>query len=367
MQKKYLITGIIGLLSGLFSHTVYASIEYKEVDFNDLPGWSCSDQLYAYKALISSCNRIINDNSYTQGWIKSCKLILSTRATTSKKARQIFKRLFIPYQVIDNGRDHGLFTGYFEPGINGSLHKTSYYQVPIFGTPPDLVIQNDKNSTKIYGRMTGNTLIPYYSRREINQIKDFNAPTLAWVHSKAARTFMQIQGSGRIILNNGQSILLGYDSQNGQPYRPIGRYFLEKNLISRENLSMQSIKKWLLEHPLQQDSILSYDPSFVFFKVLKGLHPFGAEGVALTPGYSLAIDKNFHQYGTPVWLDTSYDTPTQRNKPLRRLLIAQDTGGAIRGAIRGDVFWGSGKMAEYYAGHMKQEGKMYILLPKIRS
>ena len=206
--------------------------------------------------------------------------------------------------------------------------------------------------------------IPYYSRKEIAEGNLLTkADVLVWVKSKVDRSFLQIQGSGRIETDSGD-VLLGYDSQNGHGYKPIGKYLLDNNYIPIEKMSMQSIKAWLLKNKNKINEVLNYDPSFIFFRYIGTKNAIGAQGVELTPGYSIAIDDDFYQYGVPMWLQTDYFKDNhETTKSLDRLMIAQDTGGAIRGAIRGDIFWGHGKQAEFNAGHMNNKGKLWILLP----
>ncbi|WP_239986701.1 murein transglycosylase A [Fastidiosibacter lacustris] len=334
------------------------------MSYQILPNWDCGDQMYAYQALQISCKAILTNKNYNQNWITSCNNVLATYAHTDRKAREIIEQNFSPYLVRYDDKVEGLFTGYYAPAISGSLYRNEEYSVPIYKTPNNLVQKKTKSGTQ-YGRIVKGKLVPYYTREEISNNNYLSKKdVIAWVGSRIERTFLQIQGSGRIELTNGETILVGYDSQNGHPYRPIGRYLLENKLIPREEITMQSIKKWLYDHPQHANKVLNYDPSFVFFRVLSHSNPIGAQGVPLTPSYSIAIDNNYYQYGTPVWLSTSYQTPEQKFQKLDRLLIAQDTGGAINGPIRGDIFWGNGELAEYYAGHMKHPGTMFVLLPK---
>ena len=354
------------LIGVLLSFKAFAntSISFEPVSYEALPDWDCGDQMYAYQALQNSCKVIVNNTSYSEDWIDSCTSILHTTAHTDRRAREILEQNFSPFLVRYDDKVDGLFTGYYAPAIAGSLYRTAEFPVPIYKTPEDLIQQKTRSGIK-YGRIVNGKLIPYYTREEIANNNLFSQKDIiAWVGSRVERTFLQIQGSGRIELTNGDNLLVGYESQNGQPYRPIGRYLLENNLLPRDEITMQSIKKWLYKHPQDTDKVLNYDPSFVFFHLLSHDNPIGAQGIPLTPGYSIAIDHKFYQYGTPVWLSSSYPTPDQKEQKLDRLFIAQDTGGAIRGAIRGDVFWGSGSEAEYYAGHMKNLGQMFVLLPK---
>ncbi|APC97732.1 murein transglycosylase A [Francisella frigiditurris] len=342
------------------------NVTYTESDFKYLGHWDNGNQLNSFNAFKSSCYKILDDsNPEYKNWIAVCKKAISLTPKTDSEARVFFETNFTPYEILNNNSAHGLFTGYYEPIIKGNLTKTDVYNVPIYKTPEDLIKITNKNDTFSYGKYNNGSLVPYYSREEISKNNLFpKDDVLAWVSSKVDRSFLQIQGSGRIVIENGNDVLLGYDSQNGHPYRPIGRYILEKGYMDAKNISMQSIKEWLNQNPSKMDDVLNYDPSFVFFKYLNAKNAVGAQGVELTPGYSLAVDSKYYLYGIPIWLETDYYKDEQQNKEnINRLMIAQDTGGAIRGPIRGDVFWGHGPEAEFNAGHMKNYGNIWILLP----
>ncbi|QIV95642.1 membrane-bound lytic murein transglycosylase A [Allofrancisella inopinata] len=341
-------------------------VTYKKSTFKSLKNWNNADQLKSFNAFKLSCEKIIQESKAEyNNWINICKKTINTKISTIEEARLFFKENFSPYQIIFNNKNTGVFTGYYEPTLQGSLVKTLQYDVPIYKTPTDLVkIPNIGDSYK-FGRCENNKLVPYYTRAEISSGNLFdNKDVLVWVKSKVDRSFLQIQGSGRIQTESGD-ILIGYDSENGHPYKPIGKYLLDHNHIPLEKISMQSIKEWLYNNPDKIDEVLSYDPSFVFFRYIDAKNAIGAQEVELTPGYSLAIDDEYYLYGIPMWLETQYyEKNRSETVPLDRLMIAQDTGGAIRGAIRGDVFWGHGDQAEFNAGHMNNQGKLWLLLPK---
>ncbi len=341
------------------------NVQYIPVKYSQLNGWKTAEQLHSYYALENSCKSIINSSNYDNTWLNACKAVLNANINTNQQARALFERYFTPYLIKDNNTTKGLFTGYFEPFLQGSLTPSKVYNIPLYKTPEELVRKKINGKIR-YGYMVKGKLTPFYTREEIANNPNLipKEDVLLWVKSRIDRTFLQIQGSGRIILPDGKKLLVGYAGQNGQPYRPIGRYLLQNKLVPRDQITMQSIRAWLENHPTQRDKVLNFDPSFVFFKFVDQENPVGSQGIPLTPGYSLAIDPKYYQYGTPIWLDTTYQTPDKKENKLNRLLIAQDSGGAIKGPIRGDVFWGNGKLAEYYAGHMKHKGSMYILLPK---
>ena len=340
-------------------------VSYKKSSFFELQNWNKDDQLKSFDTFKKSCDKILSENmpKYAD-WVPVCKKAVSIKLKTSGEARLFFEHNFTPYQIIYNNKDTGIFTGYYEPTIKGSLVKTLQYTVPIYKTPKDLVKLPKYDDTYSFGRYSKNKFIPYYSREEIAKGNLFKkADVLVWVKSKVDRSFLQIQGSGRIETDSGD-FLLGYYIQNGHGYKPIGKYLIDNNYIPLENMSMQSIKAWLNKNKDKIDEVLNYDPSFVFFRYIDAKNAIGAQGVELTPGYSMAIDNDFYPYGVPMWLETDYfEHNNKTTEPLDRLMIAQDTGGAIRGAIRGDIFWGHGKQAEFNAGHMNNKGKLWILLP----
>ena len=372
--KKYsLLILSIPLLAGCSTSTAQKyltnkyseKVTYKKSSFLKLENWNKDDQLKSFDTFKKSCDKILSQNmpKYVD-WIAVCKTAIHTNFKTSGEARLFFEHNFTPYQIIYKNKDLGTFTGYYEPTIKGSLVKTLQYTIPIYKTPTDLVKLPKDNDTFSFGRYVNDRFVPYYSRKEIAKGNLFKkADVLVWVKSEVDRSFLQIQGSGRIVTDSGD-VLLGYDSQNGHPYKPIGKYLLDNNYIPLKSISMQSIKDWLKKNKDKTDEVLNYDPSFVFFRYIDAKNAIGAQGVELTPGYSMAIDDVFYPYGVPMWLETDYfeDNHTA-TAPLDRLMIAQDTGGAIRGAIRGDIFWGHGKQAEFNAGHMNNNGKLWILLP----
>jgi membrane-bound lytic murein transglycosylase A len=216
---------------------------------------------------------------------------------------------------------------------------------------------------RIAGKVIEGKLKPFASRADIdNGSLAGRGLELAWVDDADAAFFLHIQGSGRVALENGTTLRVGYDGQNGHVYQAIGRTLIQRGELTPENTSMQTIKQWLVAHPQQAASLRQENPSYIFFREIVGDGPIGAQNVALTPQRSLAVDPNFIPYGAPIWLSATH--PTQPNTAIRRLLIAQDTGGAIRGAVRGDYFWGAGPEAEELAGVMKSRGAYWLLLPK---
>lgn len=273
-----------------------------------------------------------------------------------------------------------MFTGYYEPELRGSRTRGGRYTVPLYGRPADLVtvdlgqFRDELKGQRIVGRVRQGALRPYATRAEIEagalhgiKHEDGGSLELVWVDDAVDAFFLQIQGSGRVVLEDGSVLRVGFAERNGHPYVAIGRELVAQGIMTREQVSMQSIREWLAANPDTAAELMNRNPSFVFFRTLPSSTspedgPFGSEGVPLTPGRSLAVDRNFLPMGLPIWLEA--DDPINSGQRLRRLLIAQDTGGAIRGPVRGDVFWGFGADAAERAGRMRSAGRYWILLPR---
>ncbi|MDD9900239.1 MAG: MltA domain-containing protein [Alphaproteobacteria bacterium] len=273
---------------------------------------------------------------------------------------------FTPYAVYgDKGRD-GLFTGYYEPLLKGAHEKRPPYIYPLYGRPSNMYTADlgafhpDLKGRTITGRVEGEKFVPFYKRADIEDGKLEDTPIL-WVDNAVDAFFLHIQGSGRVELENGEVVHAGYAAQNGHAYTAIGKPLIERGEIPREKMSMQAIRAWLEAHPDDAEDIMNINQSYVFFRVIDGEGPLGAEGVPLTPLRSMAVDRKKIPYGAPIYIDA--ETPDKTGR-MTRLMVAQDTGGAIKGAVRGDVFWGAGAEAANNAGIMKSTGQAYILLPK---
>jgi membrane-bound lytic murein transglycosylase A len=352
---------------------------FQATAFLDIPGWSVDSTANALQALRRSCERLLKAPVARQmtdksvggrvgDWVPACRALPDSGADDAR-AREYFKTWFQPYRVLLGKQANGLFTGYFEPGLRGSMTPSERFNIPIYKRPSDLVLvtlgdwREKLRGERIAGRIINGRLKPYYSRAEIEAgaLADRARP-LVWVDDAVAAFFLHIQGSGRISLPDGGVMRVGYDGHNGHVYRAIGRDLIEEGAIAKKDISLQSIRAWLGANPERKTEIMNRNPSFIFFREIAGEGPIGAQGVALTPGRSLAVDPKFLPLGAPVWLEADYGDESGR--PLRRLMVAQDTGGAIRGAVRGDVFWGHGEVARALAGPMKASGRIYLLLPK---
>lgn len=348
--------------------------------FADLPGWDADHQAEAVSALLRSCavlqrepvERDLGLAGVVGDWRPICAAAATLAPGDDAAARAFFQEFFQPLAAANLARPDGLFTGYFEVSLNGSRTAGGRYTVPLYRPPPDLVMvdlglfRDDWHGSRIAGRVVGGQLKPYETRAEIDRgaLKG-KGLELLWVDDAVDAFFLDIQGSGRVRLEDGSTVQVGYVAQNGRPYVPIGRKLVERGALQPGAVSMQAIRQWLATNPGDANAVMEENPSYVFFRELKGDGPLGAEGVVLTPGRTLAVDPHFIPYGVPLWLDTTRpEMPGQPGAPLQRLMLAQDTGGAIRGPVRGDVFWGFGADAGEIAGRMKQRGHWWLLLPK---
>ena len=345
----------------------------RAVTFQALPGWGTDDAQGALDAFRESCTAFRRQGPTAKWALGSISGINADWIALCDKAgvgpaRAFFEQNFAPISVTDHVNETGLFTGYFEPELKGSRTKSAAYAVPLYKRPPDLVtadlgqFRDDLKGRSITGRVEGNKFVPYPARSiiEAGALAGKKLEIL-WVDDPVEAFFLQVQGSGKVTLDSGETIRVGYDSQNGQPYRAIGRDLVEQGVMPADQVTLDAIVNWLHAHPADAQTVMNKNPSYVFFREIQGRGPLGAEGVPLTPGRSLAVDHKYLPYGAPIWLDT---TDPQSGAPLQRLLIAQDTGGAISGIVRGDLFWGSGAAARAGAGAMKQQGKYFVLVPR---
>lgn len=357
-----------------------APLQLSKTTFNDVPHWPrvTPETLTAFD---KSCKRILKKpagakfgalpESGTYGdWHQACAALPSVNRKNGQAMSRFFETYFTPYQVSAGRNRTGLFTGYYEASLRGSKTRGGKYQTPLHLRPSDLVMvqlgdfRDDLKGRRIAGRVVGGKLKPYESRADIVDGKwPHNDKTLIWVDSAVDAFFVQIQGSGIVDMADGSSMRIGYAGQNGHPYYAIGRELIKRGALTKKTVSMQSIREWLEANPRDAAEVMNSNKSYVFFRELSGAGPIGGEGVALTAGHSLAVDRSLLPYGAPVWVNIDYQNSDNPNG-IQRLMIAQDTGGAIRGAVRGDVFWGYGEAAEYHAGQMKADGQYWIFLPK---
>ncbi len=345
--------------------------------FDDLPGWVSDDHGQALDAFRRSAREILASISGVHkparfggkrdAWLEYCRMSLERQ-----DARRFFEDQFRPYRVQDEACPDGLFTGYFEPEVLGRRSPSQAFQIPLYRRPADLVALPSEGSLTTgltFGRMVDGEARPYFTRRDIEQgALSGQGLEILWLSDWADAFFMQVQGSGRVRLEDGQVIRLTYDGKTGLPYTSIGALLIAQGIIPHEQISMQSIRRWMSAHPEEARKLMWRNESFIFFREVElpmpDLGAFGAQRVQLTPRRSLAVDRSFWMFGTPVWLDTLVPTDERGGmKTFRQLMIAQDTGTAIRGLARGDLYWGSGDDAAMIAGQMKSPGGMSVLLP----
>lgn len=351
-----------------------------KVDVKELEGWNGDNFAETLPAFVRSCDAIEKKDpdaavgadkrmgTYAD-WIAICKDARLIRPGNQIEAKYFFESRFTMYAVSNRGEREGLFTGYYEPELAGRWARGAEYQIPIYSRPEDIVsidlgaFRNELAGTQLAGRLVGDKLVPYYSRAEIHAgaLRGRELEIL-WVADPVDAFFLHIQGSGRVRLPDGAYVRIGYAGRNGRRYTSIGRELVGMGAMALEDVTAPAIRDWLRTYPAAGTELMNRNESYVFFRVVEGEGPIGAQGVPLTPGRSLAIDRSFLPLGAPIWLDTT--DPLSDGGPLRRLLVTQDTGSAIKGPVRGDVFWGFGETAARRAGLMKQRGRYFILLPK---
>jgi len=343
------------------------SPDFMPANWSDLPGWLDQDLPASWPALQQSCNAL----RLKTLWLPICDAAKAVAPDDLLAQRTFYETWFTPYRVLNpDGTDTGLITGYYEPLLKGSRRRSERFAYPIYA-PPDDMLEVDMSELFpelrgriAYGRLEGKRVVPYFNRAEIDAGKaHLEGKVLLWVENPVELFFLQIQGSGRIELEDGTHVKIGYAAQNGHPYASIGRRLIDMGELTPERASMQDIKAWAEKNPERLPIVLGHNPSYVFFRELPDTisGPVGALGVPLTNEYSIAVDRKTVPLGVPVFLAT---TQPNSSEPLNRLMFAQDTGGAIKGAVRADFFWGFGDLAGVKAGRMKQSGRMWILFPK---
>ena len=340
-----------------------------QVTFSDIPGWNDDDVRQVWPAFMNSCRAL----GKKEQWRDICLDAQSIDQNDGLAVRHFFESNFIPYRVVgENGSETGMATGYYEPLLQGSRNRKGIYQTALYREPADLLTIDltsaypQLKGIRLRGKLDGKRVVPYETRGELEKSGKLSGNEIVWVDDALDAFFLEIQGSGRVhIPETGETIRVAYANQNGRPYRSIGRYLIDKGELKSGQASAQQIKKWLKKNPERFREVLDSNPSYVFFREEKisdpGVGPNGAQGVPLTPERSIAVDPRYVPLGTPVFIDT---TRPYSATPLKKLVMAQDTGGAIRGAIRADYFWGFGSEAAEQAGKMKQKLKVWLLLPK---
>ena len=343
--------------------------------FGQLPGWAAANHQLSLEAFQRSASEIIDIGrgfsrvaqfgGNRDNWLETCEAALSATDPTS-----FFEAWFRPYRVFDSARPEGLFTGYYEPEASGSRIKSARFHVPLYRRPPELIALKPNGPDELkYGELHNGSPHEFFSRSEIETgALEGRGLEICWLESQVDAFFIHIQGSGRIKLDEGGTLRLAFAAKNGLPYTSIGAALLAKGIGTSETMSMQFLRNWMSENPIPAQQLMWENKSYIFFREIDVLDPnlgaLGAAQVNLTPLRSLAVDRSYWMFGTPLWLNTK--TPPESSigeTPFQHLMIAQDTGTAIRGLQRGDVYWGWEPDAVINAGHMKSHGEMFALLP----
>ena len=341
----------------------------RAVQWTDLPNWSADDHLAALRALRNACSALERQ----EAWRATCQSARSSDA--ERTAREWFETNFKPWQLTNpEGTEDGLVTGYYEPLLRGSRTRSPSFSYPLYAPPDDLItvdltmVAPETRGLRLRGRLEGARLVPYYTRAEIEAGRaPLAGREVLWVDDPVELFFLQVQGSGRVRLTDGSTLRVLYANQNGHPYRSIGRALIERGELRADQASMPTIRAWALMHPDAMRELLNVNPSYVFFRLAEDdprspeLGAPGALGVPLTAGRAIAVDPRFVPLGAPVYLATTRGTS---NAPLERTVMALDTGSAITGSVRADFYWGFGEEADREAGRMRQNGRMWLLLPR---
>jgi membrane-bound lytic murein transglycosylase A len=334
--------------------------------WSDIPDWGRESLRPSLQAFTKSCAVLEKQDA----WKPLCAGAQTLEGAPERDIVSFFELNFDVHRVVNSdGTDSGLVTGYYEPLLHGSRTRTARYRFPLFAVPADLLtidlssVYPDLKGRRLRGRLEGNRVVPYFSRGEIDlEDTPIRGSELVWVDDAVDAFFLHIQGSGQVEFENGERMRVGYADQNGYPFRSLGRVLIQRGELPPERASMQGIKDWVRRNPARAQEMLNTNASYVFFRELpRDLPgPLGAMGVPLTPERSIAVDARVVPLGVPVYLATTWPNTSD---PLDRLMVAQDTGGAIAGGVRADFFWGFGDAAGSQAGKMRQQGRMWVLLP----
>jgi membrane-bound lytic murein transglycosylase A len=340
----------------------------EQVSWMDIDGWLDEELEASLDVFLKSCGQALRHRPL---WQRVCAEAALVDPADQVAVQIFFETAFVPYRLRQpDGSDTGLMTGYYVPDLQGSRTRSERFRYPLYGVPDDLLVIDlravypELGNYRLRGRLEGRRVVPYYGRAEIEAGKaSLDGKELFWVEDPVELFFLQIQGSGRITLETGERIMVNYAEQNGHPYRSIGNSLIARGEMTIHQMSMQNIKAWAQMNPTLVAKLLDENPSYVFFRELTPdfQSPPGALGIPLTPGRSLAVDPRTVPLGAPVFVSTTWPNSSA---PLKRLMLAQDTGGAIKGPVRADFFWGLGDQAGELAGRMKQPVRLWVLLPR---
>ena len=357
--------------------------QYIPLSWADVPGWNDDDQLAAYQTFRTSCRSIAAQHDATSdaralgtSLRDPCRAARATEISDGAKARAFFEANFTPVKISRLGEDDGFVTGYYEPVVQGSRTQTDVYNVPVYRRPSNLFVKGYSqaspdlpNKGPVYRKIGRRKLVPYYDRGEIEDgVLAGRGIEICWLKNPTDLLFAQIQGSARVRLEDGSTVRINYDSYNGYPYTAVGRVLIDRGIIPREEMSMQKIRDWMEANPDGAKDVRRQNRSYIFFREVQLSEKdeaIGAQGVQLTPGRSIAVDKSLHVYGTPFFIAGELPIESDKAKtPFRRLMIAQDTGSAITGPARADLYFGAGPDAGRISGRLKNNMRFVMLVPK---
>jgi membrane-bound lytic murein transglycosylase A len=357
--------------------------QYQPVAWRDVAGWSADDHLEAYRAFRISCKSIAQqhappaeDKALGTSLREPCRAARALDIADGAKARAFFEEQFLPLRISRLGEDAGFVTGYYEPVVDGSRTQTEAYNVPVYRRPSNLFVRGFSqasvglpNKGQVFRKIGRRKLVPYYDRAEIEDgAIAGRGLEICWLRDQTDLLFAQIQGSARIRLEDGSTIRINYDAHNGYPYMAVGRILIERGIIPREQMSMQKIREWMDQNPDGARELRRQNRSYVFFREVALSdkdEAVGAQGVPLTPGRSIAIDRSLHVYGTPFFIEGELPIESEQSKtPFRRLMVAQDTGSAITGPARADIYYGAGPDAGLVSGRIRHNMRFVILVPR---
>jgi len=358
--------------------------QYEPVAFSDIAGWNEDDHLQAYQAFRLSCKQIaaqpepssVDPRALGISLREPCLAAKATDISTSAKAKDFFETYFLPLRISRLGEDEGFVTGYYEPVIDGSRTRTDVYTVPVYRRPSNLFVRGYKqsdvglpNKGEVFRKIGRRKLVPYYDRAAIEDgAIAGRGLEICWLKNQTDLLFSQIQGSARVRLEDGSTLRINYDAHNGYPYTAVGRLLIDRGIIPKEQMSMQKIREWMEQNPDGANELRRQNRSYVFFREVPLSdkdEAVGAQGVPLTPGRSIAVDRSLHVYGTPFFIEGELPIESPQSKtPFRRLMVAQDTGSAITGPARADIYYGAGSEAGRVSGRFRHNMRFVILVPR---
>jgi peptidoglycan lytic transglycosylase A len=357
--------------------------QYAPLAWSDVAGWNDDDHLAAYKAFRTSCKPIAaqttppaDSKALGASLRDPCRIAKGLELSDEAKAKAFFEEHFLPLRISRLGEGEGFVTGYYEPVIDGSRTQTDVYNVPVYRRPSNLFVRGTTqnsvglpNKGQVFRKIGRRKLVPYYDRAEIEDgAIAGRGLEICWLKNQTDLLFSQIQGSARVHLEDGSTIRINYDAHNGYPYTPVGRILIDRGIIPKEQMSMQKIREWMEQNPDGANELRRQNRSYIFFREVNLSdkdEAVGAQGVPLTPGRSIAVDKSLHVYGTPFFIEGELPIESEQSKtPFHRLMIAQDTGSAIVGPARADLYFGAGVDAGKVSGRLRHNMRFVILVPK---